>query len=299
MTTEELAILRRAYARQVLAAAGVADPALERALAGTERERYLGPGPWQILRAGGRYAATPDADPVYLYTDDLVAIDAARRLNNGQPSFLAKLIHAAAIRPSDHVVHVGTGTGYYTAVMARLAGPDGRVTGLEVDPGLAARAAANLAGLPCATVLAGDGARVDVAPAAVVFVNAGAVRPADLWLDRLEDGGRLVLPLTVDAGGQGATRGAVFLVTRRGDAFAARHVSPTGIFPCAGLRDPDGAARLAAAFARRDALDVTHLLRRAPRPAERVWLDGGDWCLTMGRAASEFVDVSRSFRNAL
>ncbi len=219
MTTEELAILRRAYARQVLAAAGVADPALERALAETERERYLGPGPWQVLRAGDRYAATPDADPLYLYTDDLVAIDAARRLNNGQPSFLAKLIHAAAIRPGDHVVHVGTGTGYYTAVMARLAGPDGRVTGLEVDPGLAARAAANLAGLPGATVLAGDGARVDVAPADVVFVNAGAVRPADLWLDRLEDGGRLVLPLTVDAGGQGATRGAVFLVTRRGDGL--------------------------------------------------------------------------------
>ena len=282
MTPDELAILRRAYAKQVLAAAGVADPALERALAATERERFLGPGPWQMMRFGGRYGETPDADPLYLYTDDLVAIDAARRLNNGQPSFLARLIHAAGIRPGDHVVHVGTGTGYYTSMMRRLAGPDGRITGIEFDPSLAARAAAHLAGEPGATVLTGDGARIDFAPADVIFVNAGAVRPADPWLDRLTDGGRLVLPLTVDAGGDMGTQGAVFLVTRRGDAFDARHVSPTRIFPCAGQRDADGEARLAEAFGRRGGLDVTRLHRRAPQPGERVWLDGGDWCLTAG-----------------
>ena len=282
MTPDDLALLRLAYAKQVLAIAGVADPALEQALAETERERYLGPGPWQVVRAGGRYAETPDADPVYLYTDDLVAIDAKRRLNNGQPSFLAKLIHAARIRPGDHVVHVGTGTGYYTAVMRCLAGPDGRVTGIEVDAELAARTRANLGDDAGVTVLAGDGSEVDFAPADVVFVNAGAVRPADLWLDRLKDGGRLVLPLTVDVGGDAGTQGAVFLVTRRGDAFEARYISPTGIFPCAGLRDPDGEARLAEAFARRGGIDVTRLHRRAPRPGDRVWLDGGDWCLTTG-----------------
>ncbi len=32
----------------------------------------------------------------------------------------------------------------------------------------------------------------------VIYVNAGATRPADIWLDRLNDGGRLVLPLTTD-----------------------------------------------------------------------------------------------------
>ena|ERR1700758_4016577 len=38
------------------------------------REDFLGPGPWQIVRWGGGYRATPDADPVYLYTDDVIGI---------------------------------------------------------------------------------------------------------------------------------------------------------------------------------------------------------------------------------
>ena len=280
MRSSELAILRRAYAKQVLAAAGVTDPNLERALATIARERFLGPGPWQIMRAGGRYLKTPDADPLYLYTDDLVAIDPARRLNNGQPSFLSTLIHAAGIRPGDHVVHVGTGTGYYTAVMRHLAGPDGRVTGIEVDPGLAARAADNLTGDPGMTLLCGDGGRTDVAPADVVFVNAGAVRPADLWLDRLEEGGRLILPLTAEVGGEMGTQGVVYRVTRRGASFDVGHVSPTRIFPCIGARDPEGEQRLAGAFATGGAADVRRLHRRPPVAGEDVWLDGGDWCLT-------------------
>jgi protein-L-isoaspartate O-methyltransferase len=35
-------------------------------------------------------------------------------------------------------------------------------------------------------------------PADVIYVNAGATRPADVWLDRLKEGGRLILPLTAD-----------------------------------------------------------------------------------------------------
>jgi protein-L-isoaspartate(D-aspartate) O-methyltransferase len=33
------------------------------------REDLLGAGPWQIVRWGGGYRATPDPDPVYLYAD--------------------------------------------------------------------------------------------------------------------------------------------------------------------------------------------------------------------------------------
>jgi protein-L-isoaspartate(D-aspartate) O-methyltransferase len=39
-------------------------------------------------------------------------------------------------------VYIGTGTGYYTAIMACLAGPSGKVTGIELDASLAARAKA-------------------------------------------------------------------------------------------------------------------------------------------------------------
>lgn len=284
MTPDEMAVVRRAYAKQVLAAAGVTDAALERAFAETERERFLGPGPWQVQRWGRGYVPTPSDDPVTLYTDDLIAIDPARGLNNGQPSFLASLMHRAGVAPGDHVVHIGTGTGYYTAILRHLAGSGGRVTGIEVDADLAARTRANL---PGATVVAGDGGRTDFDPADVVFVNAGAVRPADLWLDRLEDGGRLVLPLTTARGfGQPdaaitGLHGAVFLVTRRGSGFTARRISATRIFPCAGLRDEAGERRLAEAFSRSDGSGVTHLHRRDDLPEEICWLRGEGWCLTM------------------
>jgi hypothetical protein len=45
----ELKIIRRAYAKQVTAAAGVGDPQVE-AFATVAREDFLGPGPWHIVR---------------------------------------------------------------------------------------------------------------------------------------------------------------------------------------------------------------------------------------------------------
>ena len=70
----ELRIVRAAYAKQVLAAASVANAGLAQAFAAIPREDFLGPGPWQVLRWLRNYVPTPDADPVYLYTDDLVAL---------------------------------------------------------------------------------------------------------------------------------------------------------------------------------------------------------------------------------
>jgi hypothetical protein len=62
----ELKIIRRAFAKQVMAAGSVRDPRVEAAFAAVAREDFLGPGPWQIVRWGGGYCTTPDPDPVYL-----------------------------------------------------------------------------------------------------------------------------------------------------------------------------------------------------------------------------------------
>src|SRR6185369_7354062 len=91
----ELRIIRAAYAKQVLAAASVTDARLAQAFATIPREDFVGPGPWLVIRWPRNYVPTPDADPVYLYTDDLVALVPERRLNNGQPSLHAHLIHQA------------------------------------------------------------------------------------------------------------------------------------------------------------------------------------------------------------
>jgi protein-L-isoaspartate(D-aspartate) O-methyltransferase len=147
---EELAIVRRVYAKQMLAVFGVTDPRVEAAFAAVRREAYLGPGPWPILVPWHRrgYMPTPSDDPVYLYQDALVGIIPERSLNNGQPSLHAMLIAAAAPQPGEHVVHIGAGVGYYTAILAHMVGASGRVTAIEFDGGLTERLAANFAGQP-------------------------------------------------------------------------------------------------------------------------------------------------------
>src|SRR6476660_6672008 len=217
----QLDIIRAAYAKQILAAASVVDARLEAAFSATRREDFLGSGPWPILRWLRNYVPTPDADPVYLYTNDLVGILPERRINNGQPSLHAHLIHHAAPVAGDRVVHIGTGTGYYTAILAHLAGPSGRVAGIEFEAELASRAKVCLEALPTVSIIEGDGTSVAFDEADVIYVNAGCTKPVESWLDRLANGGRLILPLTSDQGFGGrspermASAGAVFRIERR------------------------------------------------------------------------------------
>jgi len=285
----ELSIVRAAYAKQVLAAARVAsDARLEATLGAIRREDFLGPGPWPIMRWFRDYVTTPDADPVYLYTDDLVGILPERRINNGQPSWHAHLIHQAAPAAGEHVVHIGTGTGYYTAILAHLAGPSGRVTGIEYDSELAARAKANFAAHPNVEIIEGDGASASFDQADVIYVNAGCTRPAVNWLDRMADGGRLILPMTSDQGfgakspEQFARAGAVFRIERRGGDYFAKWISPVSIFPCAGSRDEVSEHALAEAFAKGGWQQVTRLYRDSEIAEERCWLRGSGWCLAYG-----------------
>ena len=57
----------------------------------------------------------------------------------------------------------------------------GRVTAIEYDAGLAAKARENLKPWPNVTVLQGDGATLPFDPADVIYVNAGVTRPAESW----------------------------------------------------------------------------------------------------------------------
>src|SRR6266550_2957666 len=240
--------IRRAYATQTMAAAGVVDRRIEAAFAAVKREDFLGPGPWQILRWDRGYEKAPSADPVYLYDDVVVAIVPERNLNNGQPSFLAALIAGSAPRPGGHAVHIGIGVGYYTAILARLVGRTGRVTAIEFDPTLAKRARTNLAGQRNIRVVHGDGT--------------------------------LILPLTAgrfpDADVQ---RGAVFRITRYGDEYAAERISAVAIFPCEGMRDDASEAALNAAFETGRVREVRRLYRRDDVPEADCWVPGPGWCL--------------------
>jgi protein-L-isoaspartate(D-aspartate) O-methyltransferase len=265
-----LARARSAYASEVVARYGTTDPPVEAAFAKVPREAFVGPPPWSI-GTGGEASWYTTSDPVALYQDKLVALKAGKGINNGQPSLHALCISALHLTSRDHVLHIGAGTGYYTAILAELAGS---VDAYEIETDLAARAAVNLAPWPNVTLHAETATGRALPEADAIYVSAGATRPDPHWLDALRDGGRLLFPLTGDQ-----SWGGMLLVERRGTQFAARFVSKCGFIDCAGLRDPVTAARLTQVF-RGGGQEQVRSLTREPPTGATVWFAGDGWYLS-------------------
>jgi protein-L-isoaspartate(D-aspartate) O-methyltransferase len=119
-----------------------------------------------------------------------------------------------------------------------------------------------------------------------------ATRPAESWLDRLAEGGRLILPMTSDESFGGKDQGfaaksrarieragAVFRIERRGKEYLVCWISGVAIFPCAGNRDVVSERALAESFANGGWQKVTRLYRNQEIPDERCWVRGSGWCL--------------------
>lgn len=275
--------LRAFFARFVAEHGGASDPRIEQAFAAVPREPFAGPAPWSILAAGPGYIRTPDDDPAYLYQDVLVALDPARGINIGEPSLHARCLDALALREGEAVLHVGAGSGYYTAILARLVGPGGRVHAFEIDPDLATRAERNLAGTPWAEVRARSGVAADLPRVDAVYVNAGIARPERAWLDALLPGGRLLFPLQPANGGLG---GMLLVRKPRGGsaaAWPARFVSRAAFIACQAPRDGGVEHDLRAAFARGDWQEVRSL-RLGGEPDATCWHAGEGWWLSTGGA---------------
>jgi protein-L-isoaspartate(D-aspartate) O-methyltransferase len=275
MSEDVTALRRRWYAEDLRLRIPIRHtPALADAFAAVPRERFLGPGPWTIIpdRLPREHFTTPDCEPHWLYHDVLVAIDPARSLNNGMPSFWAHNLDHLDLKAGERILQVGAGTGYYSAVLAEIVGPHGRVTAVEFDADLAQRARANLSAWGQVDVVAGDGRAHDPGEVDAVVVFAGSTHPAPLWLDRLSECGRLVMPLT-----RTNWWGFVLRAARRGETFEAASIGWVGIFPCAGGRDDDPAERLDQTMQsfRGAATDIPvkalHRGEPAPEDLDKVW----------------------------
>ena len=190
---------RSFYAEFIVKLSGSNDERLIAAFSSVPREDYLGPGPWPVNVALG-YIPTLSAEPYLLYQDILIGLATDRRINNGQPSLHAECLAEAAPGLGETVVHVGAGTGYYTAVLATLVGPTGHVYALEIESDLASRAAANLAHFAHVEVRAESANDAALPTADLIYVNAGVTHPPSAWLDSLNVGGRLLIPLTPTEG---------------------------------------------------------------------------------------------------
>lgn len=246
---------------------------MEAAFADVPREAFLGPGPWRVFTRAGT-VTTPSRDPGYLYQDVLIQLQEEGAINNGQPSLHAACIAALNIQQGETITHVGAGTGYYTAILATLTGPDGRVNAFEIVPQLAARSRQNLADYSNVAICQRSGAIAPMPDSDVIYVNAGATSPLDVWLDALRPGGRLLFPLTPDRGA-----GAMLLVKRTAaDVYEARFIMQVVFIPCVGARDAEMAGRLAEAFERGKWQHVRALHRNTP-PDESCWVAGDGWWL--------------------
>jgi protein-L-isoaspartate(D-aspartate) O-methyltransferase len=262
------------YANFVVRSAGSSNERLISAFGAIERERYVGPGPWSIFVSTG-YISTVSDDPSLLYQDIVVAIAQDRKINNGQPTLHARCLAACAPAADESVVHIGAGTGYYTAILASLAGSAGRVFAYEIENDLAIRAAENLRHLPNVSVVSASACEGRLPEADVIYVSAGATHPLGNWLDALKLNGRLIFPMTADSG-----FGVVLLVTRRSEhSYGIAIVSPAGFIPCVGARDDTASQALSAALQSRAILSAKSL-RRGGAADESACCVGKDWWLS-------------------
>jgi protein-L-isoaspartate(D-aspartate) O-methyltransferase len=263
MTVEDC---RRFYAQEVRFAANISSPALVEAYASVPREKYLGPPPWQLGspeqralsltgKAGTSYYSTED--PRDLYHNLVVALDLSRDINNGQPSALGRWISALDLKPGDRVYHLGCGVGYYTAIMAEVVGPTGSVAGIELHPGLAARAKENLSSYSNVAVHAGDGATFD----------------------------RLVVPLTV-AVTPTLGQGVMAKIVHERDGFSAEVVTVLAIFSCISARDPLLEPLMAKALTTRALLRISSIRRDVHDQVETCILHGSEVCVSSAELAA-------------
>ncbi len=276
---------RHFFAEEIRVIAGVRSQALASAFERVPRERFVGPPPWHIasglsLREPSQQSTSEVRD---LYHDVLIALKEECALNNGQPSLLAKLIDALELAPGKRVVHVGCGTGYYTAIMAELVGPQGSVVAIEIDPELAQRSAANLQHYPQVNVLSCDAASVDPGPCDAILINAGFVQPHRAWLTSLRDSGVIVIPILVGRSERSGDAMA-FRVQRRRDGFRADPLTILTIYPSPSLRDPATLSIMNAAFESHSLLR-THSLRIDPHSHdESCVVHAASFCLSSKRA---------------
>jgi len=262
----DLEVHRKHYAQLVTAMGGAGgNNDLISAFTTVRREDYLGSGPWKV-RTGNNYIVTPTEDPTFVYQDVLVALKSEENLNNGQPSMHAAFLNALGVSVGNVVIHIGTGTGYYTAILAELVGSSGMVYGYEIDEELALLASENLRDRNNVEIRNSSGVLSELPRCDVIYVNAGVTEPVSVWLDALKEKGNLLFPLTSSRG----TGGMLFIQRIAIDSYSAKFISSVGFIDCVGAREDKTAIELNDKFKQGNAREVRSF-QRYSSPDESCW----------------------------
>jgi protein-L-isoaspartate(D-aspartate) O-methyltransferase len=147
-----------------------------------------------------------------------------------QPSLVAKMVEALALSGSERVLEVGTGYGWQTAILGRLAA---RVFSVEryADLARAARASLGRCGAQNVEVVVGDGSEglPEHAPFDAVLVSAAFPRVPSPLAEQLAEGGRLVQPI-----GHGGSEDVTLFQLEGGELVARRGVTGARFVPLVG-----------------------------------------------------------------
>ena len=185
-------VFRQRMIEQDIRRRGVRDPRVLDAMATIPRERFV-----------------PPAVRTSAYEDHPLPIDFGQTIS--QPFIVAYMTELLAVSPDAKVLEIGTGSGYQTAVLARLARTVHTVERLDA---IRERAAQTIAELQLTNVVlhAGDGSLglPELAPFDRIIVTAAAPRVPVSLVAQLVDGGRLVIPVGGD------TEQTIVLVIRKG-----------------------------------------------------------------------------------
>jgi len=174
---------------------------------GIADERVLG----AMMRVP-RHEFIPPQSRNQAYEDHPVAIGEGQTIS--QPYIVALMLEALALKPSDRVLEVGTGSGYVTALLAELAA---QVFSIERRASLAneARDVLSRLGYTNVKVIVGDGSHgfVECSPYDVIIVSAAAPEVPPALVLQLAEGGRMIIPV-----GQPDSQQLQLIKMRKGEA---------------------------------------------------------------------------------
>jgi len=163
--------------REQIIARGVSDPRVIEAFRSVPRELFV-PGPL--------HRAAYDDSPLPLIRGQTIS----------QPYIVALMTEMLRLNGDEKVLEIGTGSGYQTAILARLART---VYSAEIEPELSHAAAAQLAQLAITNAVLGVGNGVEIfrehAPFDAILSAAAPESLPESLIDQLAEGGRCIIPV--------------------------------------------------------------------------------------------------------
>ena len=201
---------RQRMVKEQIAARGVMNPRILRALGSVPRDEFV-----------------PPDSRALAYADRPLPIGFEQTIS--QPFIVAFMTEHLDPQPAHRVLEIGTGSGYQAAVLSSLVA---EVYSIEIIEPLARRAAADLArlGYRNVHVRAGDGylGWPEAAPFDAIIVTCAPTHVPAPLVAQLQEGGRLVIPV----GEYGAQR--LYILAKHQGQLAEKAVLPVSFVPMTG-----------------------------------------------------------------